>query len=91
MLLQYVSHRNWPCFDKMHCNIAFYLQPSRSIRWTCLAVVNNELTFWSAFETLVGNKYYMDIWIFGHLDIMDIWTSWTFGHHGHLDMMDIWR
>ena len=21
---------------------------------------------------------------------MDIWTSWTFGHHGHLDIMDIW-
>jgi len=20
---------------------------------------------------------------------MDIWTSWTFGHHGHLDIMDI--
>ena len=27
---------------------------------------------------------------YGHLDIMDIWTSWTFGHFGHLDILDIW-
>ena len=31
----------------------FYLPPSRSIRWPCLIVIN-ELTFWSALETLVS-------------------------------------
>ena len=25
----------------------------------------------------------------GYLDIMDIWTSWIFGHHGYSDIMDI--
>ena len=27
---------------------------------------------------------------FGHLDIMDIWTSLIFEYHGYLDIMDIW-
>ena len=40
---------------------------------------DNECTFWSAVEILIKC-----------FDIMDIWTSWTFGHYGHLDIMDIW-
>ena len=27
---------------------------------------------------------------FGHMVIVDKWTSWIFGYHGYLDIMDIW-
>jgi len=32
----------------------------------------------------------LSIMLHGYLDIMDIQTSWIFGHHGCTDIMDIW-
>ena len=59
------------------------------IRWN-IGFLWPYVTMWPwLMSVTTGDKSdYMWQLCHGHLDIMDIRTSWTFGHHGHLDIVD---
>ena len=64
------------------------------IRWN-IGFLWPYVTMWPwLMSVTTGDKSdYMWQLCHGHLDIMDIWTSWTFGHHGHLNITKehIWK